>query len=50
MALARKYPHAGREGVWQWVFPATRTFVTPKAGERSGLSSELERDEFVALL
>jgi integron integrase len=23
-ALARKYPNAGREWVWQWVFPATR--------------------------
>ena len=26
-ALARKYPNAGREWVWQWVFPATRTYV-----------------------
>jgi hypothetical protein len=23
-ALARKYPTAGREWAWQWVFPATR--------------------------
>jgi integron integrase len=23
-ALARKYPHAGRQWVWQWIFPATR--------------------------
>ncbi|HKI83781.1 MAG TPA: integron integrase, partial [Candidatus Krumholzibacteria bacterium] len=23
-SLARKYPHAGREWPWQWVFPATR--------------------------
>ncbi len=23
-ALARKYPNAGREWVWQWVFPSTR--------------------------
>jgi integrase len=23
-ALARKYPHVGREWTWQWVFPATR--------------------------
>jgi integrase len=23
-ALARKYPNAGREWAWQWVFPATR--------------------------
>jgi integron integrase len=26
-ALARKYPNAGREWAWQWVFPATRTYV-----------------------
>jgi integrase len=26
-ALARKYPNAGREWVWQWVFPATRFYV-----------------------
>ena len=25
-ALLRKYPHAGREWVWQWVFPATRIY------------------------
>jgi integron integrase len=25
-ALARKYPNAAREWVWQWVFPATRTY------------------------
>jgi integron integrase len=25
-ALARKYPNAGREWVWQWVFPATRFY------------------------
>jgi integrase len=24
-ALGRKYPNAGREWPWQWVFPATRT-------------------------
>ncbi len=29
-ALARKYPNAGREWVWQWVFPATR-FYTERA-------------------
>src|SRR5439155_647763 len=23
-ALSRKYPNAGREWLWQWVFPATR--------------------------
>ena len=25
-ALAIKYPNAGREWAWQWVFPATRTY------------------------
>ena len=28
-ALARKYPHAGREWAWQWVFPATRSYGDP---------------------
>jgi hypothetical protein len=28
-ALARKYPNAGREWVWQWVFPATRMRRAP---------------------
>jgi site-specific recombinase XerD len=32
-ALARKYPKAGREWVWQWVFPATRTYVDRLTGE-----------------
>ncbi len=26
-ALAHKYPNASREWIWQWVFPATRTYV-----------------------
>ncbi|PYM15956.1 MAG: integron integrase [Candidatus Rokuibacteriota bacterium] len=26
-ALARKYPNAGRDWAWQWVFPATRFYV-----------------------
>jgi integrase len=26
-ALARKYPNAGREWRWQWIFPATRTYA-----------------------
>lgn len=25
-ALEKKYPNAGREFRWQWVFPATRTY------------------------
>ena len=33
-ALSRKYPHAGREWVWQWVFPATRIYVERLTGER----------------
>ena len=33
-ALLRKYPHAGREWSWQWVFPATRLYVEPVTGQR----------------
>ncbi len=33
-ALGRKYPNAGREWGWQWVFPATRTYVHPETGQR----------------
>jgi len=33
-ALARKYPNAAREWSWQWVFPATRTYVALDTGER----------------
>jgi integron integrase len=33
-ALLRKYPHAGREWGWQWVFPATRLYVEPVTGQR----------------
>ena len=33
-ALARKYPHAGREWSWQWVFPATRFYVERATGQR----------------
>ncbi|HEX5012056.1 MAG TPA: integron integrase [Planctomycetota bacterium] len=31
-ALARKYPAAGREWAWQWVFPAARTYHEPESG------------------
>ena len=31
-ALARKYPNASREWPWQWLFPATRTYVHPATG------------------
>ncbi len=34
MALARKYPNAGREWAWQWVFPATRIYVHWETGQR----------------
>jgi integron integrase len=33
-ALARKYPNAGREWVWQWIFPATRIYVERATGQR----------------
>ena len=33
-ALARKYPRAAREIVWQWAFPATRHYVDPVTGLR----------------
>ncbi len=31
-AQDRKYPNAGREWPWQWVFPATRTYREPVTG------------------
>jgi integron integrase len=33
-ALRAKYPAAPREWAWQWVFPATRTYVDPTTHER----------------
>lgn len=33
-ALGSKYPNAGREWPWQWVFPATRTYLDAGSGER----------------
>ena len=32
-ALERKYPNAGREWVWQWVFPATRIYRDRSTGQ-----------------
>lgn len=32
-ALGRKYPNAGREWAWQWVFPATRTYTDRATGQ-----------------
>jgi len=31
-ALERKYPNAAREWVWQWVFPATRSYTVSQTG------------------
>jgi integron integrase len=33
-ALPRKSPNAGREWVWQWVFPATRVYRERLTGQR----------------
>jgi integron integrase len=33
-ALERKYPNAGKEWAWQWVFPATSHFTDRVTGER----------------
>jgi integron integrase len=35
-ALARKYPKAERDWVWQWVFPSTRISIDPRAEENAG--------------
>jgi integron integrase len=32
-AIARKYPNAGREWSWQWVFPATRWYRDRSTGQ-----------------
>lgn len=32
-ALARKYPNAVREWIWQYVFPSGRLSVDPRSGE-----------------
>jgi len=32
-ALHRKYPNAGREWIWQWVFPATRHYRHAESGQ-----------------
>jgi integron integrase len=33
-ALDRKYPNAGREWGWQWIFPATRYYVDRETGRQ----------------
>jgi integrase len=35
-ALARKYPNAAREWVWQYVFPSTRVTVDPRTAPGDG--------------
>ncbi len=36
-ALARKYPKAEREWVWQWVFPSTRISIDPRVELAAGV-------------
>lgn len=33
-ALERKYPHAGRQWGWQYLFPAPNTAIDPRSGKR----------------
>lgn len=33
-ALSKKYPNAGREWAWQWVFPSSELSVDPESGVR----------------
>ncbi len=33
-ALMRKYPRAGREWAWQWVFPARKFYVDARSGQK----------------
>jgi integron integrase len=33
-ALARKYPNAGKEWVWQWVFPQENRWINPRSGQQ----------------
>jgi integron integrase len=33
-ALARKYPKAGQEWPWQWLWPSRETSVDPRSGEK----------------
>ena len=42
-ALERKYPNAGREWAWQWVFPAARPFHRPAHREPSGGTTSARR-------
>ncbi len=49
-ALARKYPNAGRETGWQWVFPSQERSIDPRSGKEmrhhvleSGLQKAVKR-------
>jgi integron integrase len=49
-ALERKYPHAQRAWIWQWVFPSRRLSPDPRTGDirrhhlsRSGLRKAVQR-------
>ena len=33
-AVGRKYPNAGRDWAWQWLFPATRMYTDRETGQR----------------
>ena len=52
-ALARKYPNAGREIGWQWVFPSRERSIDPRSGKamrhhvlESGLQKAVKRGEY----
>lgn len=44
-ALARKYPGAGREWAWQWVFPSPRLSLDPRAEETEARKRRHHLDE-----
>jgi len=33
-ALARKYPNAGQEWIWQWIFPQANRWFNPRSGQQ----------------
>jgi integron integrase len=33
-ALARKYPNAGQEWIWQWIFPQANRWFNPQSGQQ----------------
>ena len=42
-ALERKYPNAGKEWGWQWVFPSARVSVDPRGNGSQGTASPTMR-------